>query len=357
MADVSLVSSPSLGSVAFNAADLTFTYTPSGATAVGVDSFIYTATDELGNTSPPETVTLVISTGQTFMQDTSTDRFLAFAQGFPPLTGTGRSQSLSTFSLVNNPDFTLSLAAGDGDLCADSSTNPPVVGVAGCADTAGQTLVAANDGGSLVLVDNFSQLPYVFGAATPPTQPPLTIGATSNPALWKLYTAPTFTAASPPAGTASLGYTPYQFLAPSSTASTFAVTAGSLPPGLTLNSDGDLSGTPTTSGSYPFVVTATNAVASTSTPSLASGQPVSITIASGPSLGDANPGSGAPPGGATPTSINPLPAADSVPSSPPAYLAATGTETEQATAAGILLLAAGFLLLFAATRYNRRRSP
>lgn len=39
---------------------------------------------------------------------------------------------------------------------------------------------------------------------------------------------------------------------------TFAVTSGSLPPGLTLNSNGNLSGTPTTPGTYNFTVTATD---------------------------------------------------------------------------------------------------
>lgn len=39
---------------------------------------------------------------------------------------------------------------------------------------------------------------------------------------------------------------------------TWSVTAGSLPPGLTLSAGGVYSGTPTTLGSYPFTVTATN---------------------------------------------------------------------------------------------------
>lgn len=39
---------------------------------------------------------------------------------------------------------------------------------------------------------------------------------------------------------------------------TYAVTSGSLPPGLTLNADGTITGTPTVSGVYAFTVTATN---------------------------------------------------------------------------------------------------
>ena len=41
-------------------------------------------------------------------------------------------------------------------------------------------------------------------------------------------------------------------------ASTFSVTAGALPPGLTLSAAGVLSGTPTTAGTYGFTVTAAN---------------------------------------------------------------------------------------------------
>ena len=37
---------------------------------------------------------------------------------------------------------------------------------------------------------------------------------------------------------------------------TFAVTSGSLPPGLLLSSSGDITGTPTSSGTYPFTITA-----------------------------------------------------------------------------------------------------
>ncbi|HQW81380.1 MAG TPA: putative Ig domain-containing protein [Pseudomonadota bacterium] len=46
----------------------------------------------------------------------------------------------------------------------------------------------------------------------------------------------------------------------------FALTAGSLPPGLTLEADGDLIGTPTTPGSYNFDVTATDSSTGTGSP-------------------------------------------------------------------------------------------
>jgi hypothetical protein len=40
---------------------------------------------------------------------------------------------------------------------------------------------------------------------------------------------------------------------------TWALVSGTLPPGLTLNPDGSITGTPTTAGAYSFVVSATNA--------------------------------------------------------------------------------------------------
>lgn len=56
-------------------------------------------------------------------------------------------------------------------------------------------------------------------------------------------------------------YAPYQFSAAGNGAGTptFAVTGGLLPPGMTLDPDGTLSGTPTTQGNYSFEMTATDA--------------------------------------------------------------------------------------------------
>src|SRR5262249_50823046 len=43
---------------------------------------------------------------------------------------------------------------------------------------------------------------------------------------------------------------------------TFVVTSGALPPGLTLSPSGQITGTPTTGGAFPFTITASNAVSS-----------------------------------------------------------------------------------------------
>ena len=70
--------------------------------------------------------------------------------------------------------------------------------------------------------------------------------------------------ASPPAGTVTYSYTPV-YLGVASGGSppfTHSVTAGTVPPGLTLGSDGWLNGTPTTAGSFAFTVTATDAAPS-----------------------------------------------------------------------------------------------
>ena len=72
--------------------------------------------------------------------------------------------------------------------------------------------------------------------------------------------APRITSASPTAGAAG---TPYSFTvtAIANPAATFAVTAGALPNGLSLDAATEvISGTPTASGSFSFTVTATNTV-------------------------------------------------------------------------------------------------
>ena len=102
------------------------------------------------------------------------------------------------------------------------------------------------------------------------------VGSSISLMVSEFGTAPAFTAASPPStGTVGAAYSTYTFTASGSTPITFARASGSLPPGLTLASNGVLSGTPTTSGTYTFTVSASNGVNPDATTS-----PITITITS-----------------------------------------------------------------------------
>ncbi|MGH9122867.1 MAG: putative Ig domain-containing protein [Acidimicrobiales bacterium] len=83
---------------------------------------------------------------------------------------------------------------------------------------------------------------------------------TPNIRIDVLYAPTSFSADNPPSpGLVGTAYGPYSYVANGDPAPTYAVSSGSLPPGLSLSSAGVLSGTPTgTGGSYTFVVTATN---------------------------------------------------------------------------------------------------
>ena len=75
----------------------------------------------------------------------------------------------------------------------------------------------------------------------------------------------------------------------------WSVTAGSLPPGLSINAGtGAITGTPTTAGTYAFTVGATDAASGSDT------QPLSIVVASGGGGGGAL---GLGPRGATPRGV------------------------------------------------------
>src|SRR6266700_2317826 len=84
-----------------------------------------------------------------------------------------------------------------------------------------------------------------------------------------------------PQGEATVGYPPEQFSATSSdgTATCCVFTASGLSDGLALSSSGQLSGTPTSSGTVTFTVTATDSNNGTGTTSQ-----LSITINAAPSI-------------------------------------------------------------------------
>jgi Putative Ig domain len=80
----------------------------------------------------------------------------------------------------------------------------------------------------------------------------------------------------PPAGTVSYAYSGFLFSVASGGSPPFSwtVTTGSPPPGLTLGSDGSLSGTPISAGSFKFTVTVTDSASPAGTAS----QPVTVSI-------------------------------------------------------------------------------
>ena len=79
----------------------------------------------------------------------------------------------------------------------------------------------------------------------------------------------------PPSGLAGVPYG-FQYVATGTTPITFALTTGTLPPGLSMNAAGLISGVPTASGTFTGTVTATN-VAGASAPA-----PFAIVITNAP---------------------------------------------------------------------------
>jgi len=106
-------------------------------------------------------------------------------------------------------------------------------------------------------------------------------------------TAPSIISSSLPAGAQSSPYLA-TLVAAGSASMTWALTSDGLPPGLTLNSAGALSGMPTTMGTFTFAAQVTNGVGT------AGPQSFSVTIGAPGSIGGGGGGSGGGSGGAAP---------------------------------------------------------
>jgi PKD repeat protein len=111
--------------------------------------------------------------------------------------------------------------------------------------------------------------------------------ASAGPFTLTVTQKPAFTVASPPT-TAVVGDSyQYQFTTTGSPSPVIALASGALPGGLTLSPDGQITGTPTTSGTFTFSVTATNSAG------VAAAGPFTITIAQRPAFTASNPATSA----------------------------------------------------------------
>jgi len=168
------------------------------------------------------------------------------------------------FSFTTTPVQYWVLARINGDLIATWNDG----------DSANKTL-------SLPIVDDSVQeANETLGLTITPVSGGATGGAITNATLTinDNDVAPSFTSNPPPQGITRTAYS-HTFTATGVPAPTFSVTAGSLPPGLFLQSSGLLSGTPQTAGTFSGItVTASNGVAPPAT------QTFSITILSGGTL-------------------------------------------------------------------------
>lgn len=189
-------------------------------------------------------------------------------------TGSGSSHTVDT-----NPTVTINQAATQADptsrspILFDVVFDKPIVGFSAAdiqlSGTAGATNVAITGSGPSyrVAVTGMSRAGTVTAAIpagsvmTPAGLPNEASTSSDNSVTYDPVRITPVTISNP---VYQQSYGPITLSAGGGTAPhTFAVSAGSLPPGLSLTTNGELSGTPTRSGNFPFTVTATDSTGGT----------------------------------------------------------------------------------------------
>ncbi len=297
------------------ASGTSITYTPT-ASYSGPDSFTYTATNAAGTSSPatvtitvsPPTITLGPTTltsgavGTTYNQTVSatggtSSYTYAVTSGALP---NGLSLSATTGAISGTPtaagSFTFTITATDsstgtgpftGSISYTLSISAPTISVnpaflsAGTVGTAYSQTITASGGtnsysfsvtsGSPPTGLTLSPSGTLSGTPTAGGTFSFTVTArdsstgtgapfTGSRAYTLTIAAPTITIAPATLTTATVGASYNQTISASGGTSSysFAVTAGSLPNGLTLSSGGVITGTPTEGGNFGFTVTATD---------------------------------------------------------------------------------------------------
>lgn len=226
------------------ASGTTITYTPT-ASYSGPDSFTYTATNA-GGTSAPATVTITVSPAT-----------ISYAPSSPAAgtVGVAYSQSLAGASGGTAP-YTYTITSG---------SLPPGITLASNGTLSG----TASANGTF----NFTVRATDSSTGTGP------FSATSGPLTLTIAAATlTYAPANPPAATVGVAYS--QSLASVSggvAPYTYAIASGSLPLGITLASNGTLSGTPNAGGSFNFTVNVTDSSGGSGPVSATSG-PLLLTV-------------------------------------------------------------------------------
>lgn len=299
------------------ASGTSITYTPT-ASYSGPDSFTYTATNA-GGTSAPATVTLTVSPATISYTPSSPAAGtvgLAYSQSLAGASGGTVPYTYSITSGSLPPGITLAsngtlsgTASANGTFnftvrATDSSTGTgPFNATSGTLtltiDAATLSYAPANPPAATVGVAYSQSLanasggvaPYTYTIASGSLPPGITlsgngtlsgtpsaggsfnftvtvtdssggsgpVSATSGPVLLTV-NAPTITLSPPtlPAASAGVVYSQNLTAAGGSGTYTYAVTAGTLPAGITLSSAGVISGTPTAAGTFPLTITATD---------------------------------------------------------------------------------------------------